>query len=209
MTAKAVGAAPPLSRREFLYYLWGASMALFMAEMGGALVWFSFPRFKEGEFGGIITVPIADIPAPDAEPKDIPEARIWVVNLGQGRLTDERQPEEYTVTAGIKAMYKICVHLGCLYKWVPTNDRFECPCHGSKFLTTGARIDGPANRNLDAFPFEFVDEQGNVLAKSGLMGSGKTEEGDAVEIPAGAVALCIDTGQRMQGAPNTEPGGGI
>ena len=116
MTAEAVGAAPPLSRREFLYYLWGASMALFMAEMGGALVWFSFPRFKEGEFGGIITVPIADIPAPDAEPKDIPEARIWVVNLGQGRLTDERQPEEYTVKAGIKAMYKICVHLGCLYK---------------------------------------------------------------------------------------------
>jgi len=92
---------------------------------------------------------------------------------------------------------------------VPTNDRFECPCHGSKFLTTGARIDGPANRNLDAFPFEFVDEQGNVLAKSGLMGSGKTEEGDAVEIPAGAVALRIDTGQRVQGAPNTEPGGGI
>jgi hypothetical protein len=41
------------------------------------------------------------------------------------------------------------------------------------------------------------------------MGSGKTEEGDAVEIPAGAVALRIDTGQRMQGAPNTEPGGGI
>ncbi|MDP7645238.1 MAG: Rieske 2Fe-2S domain-containing protein, partial [Anaerolineales bacterium] len=163
MTAEAVAAAPPLSRREFLYYLWGASMALFMAEMGGALVWFSFPRFKEGEFGGIITVSIADIPAPDAGPKDFPEARIWLVNLGQGRLTDERQPEEYTVKAGIKAMYKICVHLGCLYKWVPTNDRFECPCHGSKFLTTGARIDGPANRNLDAFPFEFVDEQGNVL----------------------------------------------
>ena len=69
-------------------------------------------------------------------------------------------------------------------------------------------IVGPATRNLDAFPFEFVDAQGNVLAKSGLMGSGKVEEGDAVEIPEGAVALRIDTGQRIQGAPNTEPGGG-
>jgi cytochrome b6-f complex iron-sulfur subunit len=208
MSADAVAAAPPLSRREFLYYLWGASIALFMAEMGGALVWFAFPRFKEGEFGGVITVPIADIPAPDAGPKDFPEARIWLVNLGQGRLTDERQPEEYAVKPGVRALYKICVHLGCLYKWVPTNDRFECPCHGSKYLTTGARIDGPANRNLDAFPFEFVDAQGNVLAKTGLMGTGKIEESDAVEIPSGAVALRIDTGERVQGAPNSKPGGG-
>ncbi|MCH2538813.1 MAG: Rieske 2Fe-2S domain-containing protein [Anaerolineales bacterium] len=208
MSSDVAAVAPPLTRREFLYYLWGASIALFMAEMGGALVWFAFPRFKEGEFGGIINVPIADIPPPDAGPKDFPAARIWLVNIGEGRLSDGRQPDEYAIKPGVKALYKICVHLGCLYKWVPTNDRFECPCHGSKYLTTGARIDGPATRNLDAFPFEFVDAQGNVLAKSGLMGSGKVEEGDAVEIPEGAVALRIDTGQRIQGAPNTEPGGG-
>ena len=208
MSSDVAAVAPPLTRREFLYYLWGASIALFMAEMGGALVWFAFPRFKEGEFGGIINVPIADIPPPAAGPKDFPAARIWLVNIGEGRLSDGRQPDEYAIKPGVKALYKICVHLGCLYKWVPTNDRFECPCHGSKYLTTGARIDGPATRNLDAFPFEFVDAQGNVLAKSGLMGSGKVEEGDAVEIPEGAVALRIDTGQRIQGAPNTEPGGG-
>ena len=208
MSSDVTVVAPPLTRREFLYYLWGASIALFMAEMGGALVWFAFPRFKEGEFGGVINVPIADIPAPDSGPKDFPAARIWLVNIGEGRLSDGRQPNEYAIKPGVKALYKICVHLGCLYKWVPTNDRFECPCHGSKYLTTGARIDGPATRNLDAFPFEFVDAQGNVLAKSGLMGSGKVEEGDAVEVPEGAVALRIDTGQRIQGAPNTEPGGG-
>jgi hypothetical protein len=46
------------------------------------------------------------------------------------------------------------------------------------------------------------------LAKSGLMGSGNTVEGDAVEVPDGAVALRIDTGQRIQGAPNSKPGGG-
>ena len=78
-----------------------------MAEMGGALVWFAFPRFKEGEFGGIINVPIADIPPPDAGPKDFPAARIWLVNIGEGRLSDGRQPDEYAIKPGVKALYKL------------------------------------------------------------------------------------------------------
>ena len=92
---------------------------------------------------------------------------------------------------------------------MPTNDRFECPCHGSKYLASGSRIDGPATRNLDSFPIEFVDDDGNVLAQSGTAGTGKSEEGGALGIPSGAVAIRIDTGQRVEGASNTQPGGGI
>ena len=162
-TASVATPAAPLTRREFLYYVWGASIALFMTEMGGALIWFALPRFKEGEFGGVITLPISDLPISDSGPKDLPDVRIWLVNLGEGRIGDNRQPGEYAVNGGVRALYKICVHLGCLYKWVPTNDRFECPCHGSKYLATGARIDGPATRNLDSFPIEFVDDNGLSL----------------------------------------------
>ncbi|MDP6769656.1 MAG: ubiquinol-cytochrome c reductase iron-sulfur subunit [Anaerolineales bacterium] len=208
-TANVATPAAPLTRREFLYYVWAASIALFMAEMGGALIWFALPRFKEGEFGGVITLPISDLPTPDSGPKDLPDVRIWLVNLGEGRIDDTRQPGEYTLNGGVRALYKICVHLGCLYKWVPTNDRFECPCHGSKYLASGSRIDGPATRNLDSFPIEFVDDDGNVLAQSGTTGTGKSEEGGALAIPSGAVAIRIDTGQRVDGAPNTQPGGGI
>ena len=208
-TANVATPAAPLTRREFLYYVWAASIALFMAEMGGALIWFALPRFKEGEFGGVITLHISDLPTPDSGPKDLPDVRIWLVNLGEGRIDDNRQPGEYTVNGGVRALYKICVHLGCLYKWVPTNDRFECPCHGSKYLASGSRIDGPATRNLDSFPIEFVDDDGNVLAQSGTAGTGKSEEGGALEIPSGAVAIRIDTGQRVEGASNTQPGGGI
>ena len=208
-TANVATPAAPLTRREFLYYVWAASIALFMAEMGGALIWFALPRFKEGEFGGVITLPISDLPTPDSGPKDLPDVRIWLVNLGEGRIDDNRQPGEYTVNGGVRALYEICVHLGCLYKWVPTNDRFECPCHGSKYLASGSRIDGPATRNLDSFPIEFVDDDGNVLAQSGTAGTGKSEEGGALEIPSGAVAIRIDTGQRVEGASNTQPGGGI
>jgi cytochrome b6-f complex iron-sulfur subunit len=94
-----------------------------------------------------------------------------------------------------------------LYKWVDSNHRFECPCHGSKFLQTGTRIDGPARRNLDVFPIEVVDGSGNVLARTEpVMDS---HEGTPVEIPSEAVELRIDTGRRITGASNSAPGGGL
>ena len=56
---------------------------------------------------------------------------------------------------------------------------------------------------------EVLDDDGNVIAQSSTVGAGKSEEGGALEIPSGAVAIRIDTGQRVQGAPNTQPGGGM
>src|SRR4030065_276933 len=50
--AGATSAPLPLSRREFLYYMWGASMAVFMAGTGGALIWFALPRFLPGGYRG-------------------------------------------------------------------------------------------------------------------------------------------------------------
>ncbi|MFQ5922759.1 MAG: ubiquinol-cytochrome c reductase iron-sulfur subunit [Anaerolineales bacterium] len=200
-------ASPALTRREFLYYLWASSMAVFLAGAGGVTIWFALPRFREGEFGGVFIIPIEDIPAPDSDPKEFAEGRFWLVNLGEGAVNDPRQPEEYEFDPGLRVLYKVCVHLGCLYKWVPTNDRFECPCHGSKFLKSDSRIGGPANRNLDQFIVQVIDASGNVLEQTEATWLGD-REGSTLSIPSGAVALRIDTGQRMNGAPNTAPGGG-
>jgi cytochrome b6-f complex iron-sulfur subunit len=132
---------------------------------------------------------------------------MWLVNIGEATLSDPRQPSDYPVQPGIRALYKVCVHLGCLYKWVPINDRFECPCHGSKYLKSGSRIDGPADRNLDQYIMEVIDAAGQVLATSTPSLGGR--EGTSVEVPTGAVALRIDTGRRINGAPNTRAGGGL
>jgi len=206
-TAPGAEAGVPLSRREFLNYLWGASMAVFLAGGGGVTLWYALPRFREGEFGSVFTLPITNLPAPDSPPSDFPDGRFWLINVGDGALQDPRQPKDYPLQPGVKALYKVCVHLGCLYKWVPTNDRFECPCHGSKYLKSGARIDGPARRNLDVFFVEVLDASGNVLSRSEpVMGS---QEASSVVIPPEAVALRIDTGRRVTGASNSKPGGGI
>ena len=189
-----------MTRREFLYYIWAASMALFTAELGGAILWFAVPRFAAGEFGGVFELDVSEVPPADSGPKSYDAGRFWLVNIGEGNISDPRLPADYPQTPGVKALYKICVHLGCLYKWVPTNDRFECPCHGSKYLPTGVRVDGPARRNLDVFIVQALDANGNVVSET-------SEEGAAVDV-SGAVKLKINTGKRLTGAPNSKPGGG-
>jgi cytochrome b6-f complex iron-sulfur subunit len=198
-----------MSRREFLYYIWAASMALFLAQAGGAILWFAVPRFRAGEFGGVFDLDIAEVPPPDTGPKSFDAGRFWLVNIGPQNV--ERQLSEYPGTQvyqpqqGVKALYKICVHLGCLYAWVPTNDRFECPCHGSKYLPTGARVDGPARRNLDVFVIQAVDANGNVLAETEATAGNL--EGSAIDV-TGAARLRINTGRRISGDFNSRPGGG-
>lgn len=196
----------PMTRREFLYYVWGASIALFTAQTVGATVWYALPRFKEGEFGGKFTIDIANLPAPDSTPKNVPDGRFWLVNVGEKRINDPRFDQISVsqfrpASAGLKVIYAVCVHLGCLYGWGATNDRFECPCHGSKYLADGTTYSNPAARNLDTLAFEFVDAAGNSLAKS--------EESDfgvqPVPIPDNAVAVVVNTGKRTYGKTN-DPG---
>ena len=204
--ATTASTAVPMTRREFLYYIWAASMALFTAELGGAILWFAVPRFAAGEFGGVFELDISQVPPPDSGPASFDAGRFWLVNVGEGNIqrqyTEYPQTQEpYPQSPGVKALYKVCVHLGCLYKWVPTNDRFECPCHGSKYLPTGVRVEGPATRNLDIFVIQAVDANGNVLSEA-------TDAGQSVDI-TGAARLRINTGRRLTGAPNTRPGGGV
>lgn len=135
-------AAP--TRREFLYYIWGASIALLLGQVGAGVLWFAFPRFKEGEFGGIFPVDPAEMPALGDAPKSIPSGRFHVSSTDQGLMV----------------LYGVCTHLGCLPKWVPTNERFECPCHGSKFRANGTYIEGPAPRGLDRFPVKITYADG-------------------------------------------------
>lgn len=194
-------ASPPLSRREFLYYLWGTSMALYLVGTAGALLAFALPRFEEGEFGGVIAVPIGEVPPPDSPPAEFAAGRFWLVNLGQQAVADPRQPDGLAEAPGVKALYKVCVHLGCLYRWEPTGERFECPCHGSKYLLDGAKIDGPATRNLDVFVIEAVDAEGNVLARTEPTDGNR--EGSSLPIPPGTVALQVNTGAKIQGASSS------
>lgn len=42
-----------------------------------------------------------------------------------------------------------CPHLGCALKWNPQERSWDCPCHGSRFLEEGKRLNGPATGDLE------------------------------------------------------------
>ena len=201
-----MSAQPSLSRREFLYYIWASSMALLMAEAGGTILWFAYPRFKAGEFGGTFTIDVKDLPTPGSAPQAYDAGRFWLVHVDEAAVTDPRHLGGFETRPGLLALYKICVHLGCLYRWMPGNNRFECPCHGSKYLRDGTRVRRPANRNLDRFVIRALDTEGKVLAETqaGDVDADPTV-GQPIPLPAGTAALQVDTGKRIQGRRNSGP----
>src|SRR5260221_7064516 len=75
-----------VSRREFLYYIWGASMALLLTETTGALVWFALPRFRAGEFGGVFPLDPKAIPPVDSAPVGNPSGKYWLSSTPKGIL---------------------------------------------------------------------------------------------------------------------------
>jgi cytochrome b6-f complex iron-sulfur subunit len=176
-------ASAPMTRREFLNYAWLASLGfVFAVGFGGAAYFFSFPRFKAGEFGGVFPLGSAGdaLPKPTDPPLHNQNGKFWLSN----------------VNGAIIALYDVCVHLGCLYQWQPVTGRFECPCHGSKYQKDGTYIEGPAPRSLDRMVVSFNGPDNQSIAKTDV-------KGQPVPIPSDTSAqVMVDTGKIIQGAPH-------
>ena len=56
-----------------------------------------------------------------------------------------------TGTSTYIALTKICTHQSCTVAYNSTSANIECPCHGSKFSTSGAVIQGPAPSSLKTY----------------------------------------------------------
>ena len=165
-----------VNRREFLNIAWLASLGFLVVEVSGATLLFSYPIFKEGEFGGIIPFPISDIPELLSAPSNNPKVKIWLSHTADGLV----------------AFYKVCPHLGCLYGWNDQEYKFICPCHGSEYEQNGAYIYGPTPRSLDRFAISIVDEEGQVLAQS--------DDGSPIPVPDDPNAtVYVDTGKKTLG----------
>ena len=157
-----------MNRREFLTYAWGGALGLLALEGLALSFGFMYPRFRAGEFGGKFFIgPESALPDSSAAPQPNAPGKFWLIT------TEENEP---------RALYMVCTHLGCLYKWEDSNSRFECPCHGSKFTHDGYYIEGPAPRSLDYF--DIAVENDVVVVDTGKKNLGAP----ASESPAAVTA---------------------
>jgi cytochrome b6-f complex iron-sulfur subunit len=179
MTSDEVPEKKSINRREFLNIAWLASLGFLTVNIAGVTYLFAMPRFKEGEFGGVVTAgTVADLPPSDASPDDYPKVKFWLSNSEEGLV----------------ALYTVCTHLGCLFSWNNQEAKYICPCHGSQFDKEGDYLRGPAPRSLDRFMVQIVSQDGEVLAQT------DPSTGDPVEVPKDPNAeVKVDTGKKIQG----------
>ena len=62
----------------------------------------------------------------------------------------------------LRGLEATCTHLGCTPKWLRTENKYKCPCHGSGFRPTGVNFEGPAPRPLERARIVLADD-GQIL----------------------------------------------
>jgi len=141
------------TRREFVV-LGGAATAAVCGACGG---------------GGSPTEPSAPVAQPTATPRPPNEVRVGLMAVGAtvettGTLLGRTVPIAVTRLSetSVVAVSRVCTHEGCTVN-LPTSPgaTLDCPCHGSRFLTNGAVVNGPAARALASFPTRI--EGGQVV----------------------------------------------
>ncbi len=137
-----------VSRRGFLSTLAMAWTAFSLAAVGGvgAAVRFLFPN--------VLYDPPQEFKA--GFPSEFAKGSV-----------DERFTAAYGVwivreDGGFFVLSTVCTHLGCTPNWLPAEDKFKCPCHGSGFIRTGINIEGPAPRPLERYKVTLA-EDGQIL----------------------------------------------
>jgi cytochrome b6-f complex iron-sulfur subunit len=135
---------------------------------------FAYPRIKAGTFGGRFTL---DRKASEFTLNDDPflvaDGKFFVVKVAPDATVQPVPDEDGNVNAeNIMAIYQVCVHLGCLVPYIPSEKRFICPCHGSTYERDTQYVRGPAPRNLDQFPVKVVS--GNIIVNTGLRRTGNS-----------------------------------
>jgi len=139
--AHSVGLQKFINRRRFLALCAGAAATLVIASCGD--------KDAEPEVDQV-TLAGSEIPAPGGDPLHSEDGRFYLINNDDELL----------------ALYTRCTHQGCTVGWKSGEQRFACPCHGSKFDRRGVRTDGPAKRPLDLMAIQPQPAGGLVIATS-------------------------------------------
>lgn len=165
MAAAADSEVPDMAKRVTLNVLLAGSAGAVALGAGVPFALFFVPKGSGGGAGGTV--------AKDALGNDIKKEEYLGSHLANSRelVQGLRGDATYLIVNEDKtdleyyALNAVCTHLGCVVPWVPAENKFKCPCHGSQYAPTGAVIRGPAPLPL-ALEHVETDTSDNVVLKS-------------------------------------------
>jgi cytochrome b6-f complex iron-sulfur subunit len=133
---------------------------------------FAYPRIKANTFGGRFTL---DRKASSFKVEDDPflvaDGKFFIVKVAPDASVQPAADEDGNVNAdNLMAIYQVCVHLGCLVPYIPSEKRFICPCHGSTYERDTKYVRGPAPRDLDQFPVQVAND--TIIVNTGRREAG-------------------------------------
>ena len=141
-----------MDRRTFLKILvlgWAAFAAV-VAGFGTMLVRYLFPNVlfepKQTFTAGFVS----DYTVGEVSERFKKKYAVWIV----------RDSEK------LYALSTVCTHLGCTPNWLPNDNKFKCPCHGSGYYKTGVNFEGPAPRPLERFKISLSPDGEIVVDKT-------------------------------------------
>jgi cytochrome b6-f complex iron-sulfur subunit len=138
------------SRRDFLGKLGWTGFSVFLVIGLLCFIRSAFPRvlflppskFKAGLPTDYILGQVSD--------KFLHDYRTWIIRT----------------KLGFYAIFAKCTHLGCTPRWLKSEQKFKCPCHGSGYYISGLNFEGPAPRPMDRFKIFIGDDGQLVVDKS-------------------------------------------
>jgi len=99
----------------------------------------------------------------------IEKYRFWIIRTSEGFV----------------ALSGLCTHLGCTPRWLGSENKFKCPCHGSGFRgidrdkpypgIAGVNFEGPAPRPLERFKISLAEDGQILVDMSALFRSEKDQ----------------------------------
>lgn len=142
--------AKKYARRGFVRNAALGAVVIILAQLGAGFVRLLWPN-KTGAFGKVLTVSADAVPEVNGEPYRDNAGKFFLVHTEDGLM----------------ALYWKCPHLGCAVPWVPAQEEFHCPCHGSIYSYNGERLGGPAPRPMDYMAVSKDPATGNILVDTG------------------------------------------
>lgn len=151
------------ARRYFLLMLPAAVFAAIGTTLAHAAFRFIRPPFVQTDAGAAAHwTPLAPVTTLSGTE---PLTRTLAVEhtAGWSRTHEERTVYVLPGENPPQVVSAICPHEGCEVAWRAEAHDFYCPCHDSRFSAAGARLSGPAQRDMERLPARV--ENGMLLVQ--------------------------------------------